>query len=73
MPTNYFKCNNCGFLSDKIYHKIDQIVLCKMCDSGMSKIYKNINTSLLVPEQKNESIQSCLENNKKELKKIKGE
>ena len=73
MPTNYFKCSNCGILSDKIYHKIDEIVNCKGCNSKMEKIFKNINTALLMPEQKNESIQSCLENNKKELKKLKGE
>lgn len=73
MPTNYFKCNSCQSFSDKIYHKMNEIVVCKVCNSEMIKIFKSINTSMLSSEEKNESILSCLENNKKELKKLKGD
>ena len=73
MPTNYFRCNNCQIYSDKIFHKMNEIVTCKECHGEMVKIYKSINTSMLNIEEKNESISSCLENNKKELKKLKGD
>ena len=73
MPTNYFKCNNCEIYSDKIFHKVNEIITCKKCYKQMVKIYKNINTSMLTIEEKNESISSCIENNKKELKKLKGD
>jgi hypothetical protein len=52
---------------------MNEIVVCKVCNSEMIKIFKSINTSMLSSEEKNESILSCLENNKKELKKLKGD